>query len=645
MAGPRFSYLLGLVALLTLLLYWRGLSGGYVFDDFPNIVHNDGLQMQHFAFGELLQAAFASGSGPLSRPLSMLSFAIERHLFGLDPFFMKLTNVLIHIVNVALLFVLLRAVLMLFQQRRPTVARWIVPPQTLALLVAAAWAFAPVNLTSVLYVVQRMESLATLFMLAGLLGYVHGRRHIEAGREARGWGWLLGGLLGGLLCGGLAKETAVMLPVHALLIEWLVFGFGARRATRHQLLGLYALILVLPAVAGALLYLPGILSGAAYASRSFGLEERLWTQAHALWHYLGWVVLPMPGGLSFYHDAFPVAQGWLAPWTTLPAVLGLVGLVAAAVWLRHRAPVVSFGVLWFFIMHLLVSSVFPLELVFEHRNYLPSVGILLAVFALVLRGRADGELAGVRVLGVVALIGFYAFVCFLRVGEWSDPLRQAYFEATRQSESPRAQHSLGLMLTVISPGPDSPQFQEAMQRFEYAANLPSSTLTPWQALLFEHGRHGLPVPAEWWARMRDHVRTQPLGAQDLSALRRLLEAHLTGVIRLDPAELGALLKEAQEHHPWRSQLAALYGRYLFNVAGDAEQAGVWLQRSVALSPSAAIRWNELIHYQLAVGQYAEAEQSLERLRELNSFGRWNGAIAAIEQRLARIATQQQWGVQ
>jgi protein O-mannosyl-transferase len=627
----RSTVLLALVCLLVLLVYWPGLSGGYAFDDFPNIVHNDDIRIADLSFGEVLRAAFSSGSGPLSRPLAMAGFAVERHLFGLDPFPMKLTNVIIHVCNVVLVFLLLRALLGVLQQRRPGVATWVVSPQALALLVAAAWALAPVNLTSVLYVVQRMESLAALFMFAGLLAYVHGRSRIEAGQDARGWAWVLGGLFGGLVFGSLAKETAVMLPLHALLIEWLVFGFG-QSPTRRRLLVLYVVILLLPALAGAAMYLPGILSGEVYSTRTFGLDERLWTQAHVLWHYLAWIVLPFPGGLSFHHDAFPVATGLLTPWTTLPAVSGLLGLAGGAVLLRKRLPLVSFGVLWFFIMHLLVSSIFPLEMVFEHRNYLPSVGVLLALFGLVLHGTPATALAGVRTLLVLGLIGFYGFVCVLRVGEWSDPLRQAYFEANRQSDSPRAQHELGLVLAVLAPDAQSGQFEEAMKRFELAAGLPGSTLSPLQALLFEHGRYGLPVDDRWWAQMREYVRTRPL---DLSALGRLLEAQLTGVIRLDTAELGELLRQAWLHNLRRSRVVAMYARFLFNVEGDVIRADRLLQRSVALSPRSAVRWTELIHFQLLTGQYAEARSGVERLRELNRFGSLDRTILDFEARLAQ----------
>jgi hypothetical protein len=174
-----------------------------------------------------------------------------------------------------------------------------------------------------------------------------------------------------------------VLPLYALLIEWLFFGFGERGSkTRRHLAWLFGVFLILPGILGLAHYLPGVLSGASFQDRPFGLEERLWTETRVLWHYLWWILAPQPGQLSLYHDAFPLSHGPLHPWSGLPAALGLAGLIGGAVLVRRRYPLLSFGILWFFVMQLLVSTVLPLELVFEHRNYLGSIGIFLALFTL-----------------------------------------------------------------------------------------------------------------------------------------------------------------------------------------------------------------------------------------------------------------------
>ena len=132
----------------------------------------------------------------------------------------------------------------------------------IAALVAAGWMLLPINLTGVLYVVQRMESMANLFVLLGLIGYVAGRQRMLGGRS-NGLDHDAGvtdtlatqGTRGFLLCvasivactgvGVLAKETAVMLPLYAVLIEWLIFGFRTPAGQRDKrLISLFAVVLL-----------------------------------------------------------------------------------------------------------------------------------------------------------------------------------------------------------------------------------------------------------------------------------------------------------------------------------------------------------------------------------------------------------------
>ncbi|MDA8383988.1 MAG: tetratricopeptide repeat protein, partial [Betaproteobacteria bacterium] len=160
------------VLAVTAWVYSDGLKGGFVFDDLPNIVQNPAIAHAHFTLSSLAQAALSSHAGPLRRPLASLSFALQVASVGLSPFALKLGNLLIHLVNGTLIFLLLRKILAaprLDGTCQDKCSKW------LPVVVASAWLLAPINLTAVLYVVQRMESMSTLFMLLGLLLYVEGR--------------------------------------------------------------------------------------------------------------------------------------------------------------------------------------------------------------------------------------------------------------------------------------------------------------------------------------------------------------------------------------------------------------------------------------------------------------------------------------
>lgn len=620
------TLILPLLLLLVLIAYWPGLSGGYVFDDFPNLVDNDRTRLESLSPDQLLQGAFSTQSGPLSRPISMLSLSLERYFFGLNPWPMKLTNLLIHLLNTLLVFFLLRRVLDIVQHSRPTQLPLQIPAWGLALLVSATWALAPINLSTVLFVIQRMELLATLFMLLGLLAYLRGRTWMNEGQSRRGLTWIWGGLLLGGGLGVLAKESAIMLPVYALLLESLLFGFGDRASdSRRQLILLYSVVLLVPGLLGLAWILPGLMSGIGFEGRTFSLSERLWTEGRVLWHYLLWIIAPMPGALSFYHDSFPVSHGPLSPWTTLPAALGLLALAGLAWVLRQRAPLVSLGVLWFFVMHLLVSTVLSLELVFEHRNYMGSIGIFLALFGLLLAGKGT-DLLMAKLAFAVSLVALYGFLTFLRAGEWGDPLRHAYFEATRKEASPRANYELGKLLMETAPGPGNPAFDLGVDTLLYTAELPRTSLLPYTALVFEYSKRGLMPEPAWWDGMKQYITTNPLASQDTSALFTLLDRHIGGIITLEPEALGDVLETAYRTHPRHALVATLYANYLLNVEEDLAAAEPILHQVLTLNPGNAAAWKNLIEYQIATGRHAQAKAGLDRIGELNRFGRLDDDI-------------------
>ncbi|MGO3669793.1 MAG: tetratricopeptide repeat protein [Vreelandella alkaliphila] len=618
-----------LLALAALTVYWPGLSGGYVFDDFPNLVDNDQTVLADLSPGQLWQGAMASDSGPLKRPIAMLSLSVERYFFGLDPRPMKLVNLGIHIANALLLFLLARLILQRTEQQWGR--SFLLPAPMVALLVALAWALAPINLTGVLFVIQRMESLAALFMLLGLLAYWRGRARLAQGQGGLRWMW--GGLIVGGGLGVLSKESAVMLPVYALLIEWLMFGFGPQQsAERAAVRRLFVVLLVIPAVLGLAWLLPRTFAHPEFGNRPFDVYERLWTEARVLWHYLLWIVAPNPAALSLYHDAFPISRGPFAPWTTLVSVLGLLLLVVGAFVARQRWRLLSFGIFWFLVMHLLVSTFLNLELVYEHRNYLGSFGILLALFAMLLDSRLVG-MVFLRRFAVVALVILYGFLTFLRANEWSDPVQHAYFEATRQVDSPRAQYALGHELMQRSPSPDSQEFSLAMDTWREAASLPNTSLLPWQGLIFESARHGLPIDPAWWAGMKNYVSTRALSTQDKTALYSLINARAGGDVPIPAEPLRQLIQAARLAQPHDVLLMTLQANFLLNVAHEPAKAEPLLYQAVAARPKNPAGWRNLVTFQLASGEYDRAAASIERLAAVNRLGRDDAAIMRFRAKL------------
>src|SRR5688572_15119706 len=181
---PRGTTIVLLLALaLTAVAYVPGLNGIFFFDDFSNILENERLIHAPVSIEGAYRAAFSIDSGQLKRPVSLLSFWANIRLTGLNPFAFKLTNLFIHLINGLLIYALCIQLLAVYRKRFETQidkthARWI------ALSATGLWLLHPLNLTSVLYVVQRMNSLAALFTLAGLVCYVAGRQRLDSGKLA-----------------------------------------------------------------------------------------------------------------------------------------------------------------------------------------------------------------------------------------------------------------------------------------------------------------------------------------------------------------------------------------------------------------------------------------------------------------------------
>ena len=263
-----------------------------------------------------------------------------------------------------LVFALMRRLLM--ANRLPAEQR---PALIASGIAAALWLLHPIQLLPVLHVVQRMTSLSALFLLAAVW------LHISA-REQGGRAGLVKLIVAWVILwplSFLSKETGALFPVFVLAWELIV-----RRSTVGHLdrfaRGFAMLMgLVLLAAMAYVLSPRGQWLWAGYELRGFSLAERVLTEGRVLWFYLGLMLLPRLEAFGLYHDDIALSTSLFTPWTTLPALLGLAALIWLAWWLRRRAPLVSFGIAWFFIGHALESTVLPLELAHEHRNYLPLV--------------------------------------------------------------------------------------------------------------------------------------------------------------------------------------------------------------------------------------------------------------------------------
>lgn len=604
-----------LLGTLPVALYWPGLHGFFFFDDGPNILLAEGVRLQTFSLESLQQAWVSGGAGPSGRPVAQLSFAFNYYFSGFSPFAFKATNLAIHLACGVLVFALVRQLLAAARPApKPN------PVLVISGITATLWLLHPIQLLPVLHVVQRMTSLSALFLLAAL--WLHLRGRDCGGRTGVALILLAWAVLWPLSF--LSKETGVLFPLFALAWELIV-----RRSAVGQL-DRFARVLV--ALAGLCL-----LAGLAYALssraqwlwtgyelRSFTLIERVLTEGRVLWFYLSLMLAPRLEAFGLYHDDIAVSTGLLTPWTTLSALLGLAALVWLAWWMRRRAPLVSFGITWFFVGHALESTVLPLELAHEHRNYLPLLGIVLVTAWALLQALArKGEPKTLAVALALTALAYFSFVTALRAHQFGDEVRRTQIEAQHHRTSARAQHEAGRALAGLSEAtsPSTPSHAFARRHFELANELDSNSKMGLLSLIHLNCHAGLPVARTEVDELARRLRDAPFAPGDRSVLYSLKEMSITGLICLARPDIDVLFVAALANPSVspgvQAMLHSWHADYLWLQANDLPAAGVALGQSLKLNPanpSNRLKWAQLL---FIAGERASARQLLLDLRDAN----------------------------
>lgn len=399
--------------MLCVAAYWPGLHGPFLFDDPPNII----FPIQAWLAGKTswVDVILSNHAGALGRCISMATFVANASFGGLNPFVYKVTNLGIHLACGWVIYVLLSQLLL---RDRYLGGR----SRAIACAITVLWLLHPMQVSTVLYVVQRMAQLSAFFVLLSLLAYTTGRIYLERGRIKLGWLYLFILLPGLVTFAALSKENGLLAPLFCAVIELGYFAPvpGQKRPRASKLF--LALFLVCPAAFAVVLY--GIQPQritAGYDNRLFTLSERLLSEPRALLDYMGALLHPRGPALGVYTDDFPVSHGLFDPPSTLFAICALIALITAAWILRRRSPAFFVGVGMYLAGHAMESTVFPLELYFEHRNYLPSVGFFLALAGLAAWGyhalatRTRDMTRPARLLGA----GFGALILLLGAATWA----------------------------------------------------------------------------------------------------------------------------------------------------------------------------------------------------------------------------------
>jgi hypothetical protein len=618
---PLFALLLAAALAAT---YWAGLGGGFAFDDFGNIVANTALRAGDDGQNTWVAAANSGFAGPLGRGLSMLSFAFNYRFFGEAAFSFKLTNLLIHYANALIVLVTARQMLPLLnpaiEARRAA---------TMAMLVCSAWALHPMNALPVLYVVQRMTSLSAFFMLAGVSLYLFGRR----AKSPFGTTAIAVSLLLCWPAAVLSKETGVLFAVYLFLCEWLLLRSFQTVPPKYPLL----VALTGSAVLLALGWTHWSMLTSGYGLRDFDLKERLLTEARVLWFYIQQLVLPVPGSFGLYLDDIAVSRGLLSPPTTLLAIIAGCAVVVLAFTQRLRWPAFAFAVFWFLGSHVLESTVLPLELVFEHRNYLASLGLFVWLAGIALPPTPGWQRHRPRVALVLGFICYCAFVSGLRASQWADDFGRRQVEVHNHPRSARAHYEMAISLQerTFEAGHGSPQaYGLILDHLKAATALdPNSKLAP-LGLLYLDCLAGKPQDPATLTELLHRFATQKFTHLDRNAVQGLSVLLVNNKLCL-PANgvqsvLSAGLSNPMVDGALRGSFYAVGMDYALARQHDSTLALQFAKAAAAAAPEDLAFSTNLIHLFLQTGQREAAKKEYSRLSALPVAASKPAAIAQLK---------------
>lgn len=382
--------LLFAVMLVTLIAvtWWTfapGITGSLIFDDIPNFKPWRFLGDIHSwsSFWSFINSSLYLPG----RPLSLASFLIDDQSWPADTHLLKRTNILLHIINMLLVSWLSYRIFHRIRMSERQCMGW-------AIATALLWGLAPIQVSAVSYIIQRMVVLAATFSLLALLAIDHGLASIQ--KSGKGLAWILIGSFLLAPLGVLCKENAILTGLLGGCIFVILFP-EIPRTKRTVILT----CLLIPGIATFVYSAIATLTGPYGTGRDFSALQRMLSEPRVMWDYIHSILLPSLKGHSLFQEDYPVSINLFAPWTTIPALIGLISLIYVTVRLRKRLPLCSLGLAFFMTGHLLESTFLPLEIYFEHRNYLPSLGLWWAMIAAI--QAMPQKLQKVGIIGAAAL--------------------------------------------------------------------------------------------------------------------------------------------------------------------------------------------------------------------------------------------------
>ncbi len=573
-----------LFSAITITLYSHTLGSPFVLDDISNVLQNQYIRISELTWDTVGDAAWKSLRS--KRPVANISLALNYYMGRYNVFGYHLVNIIIHIASGIVLYFFFEITFRIHSP--PRCQNRFIP-----FVAALIWLVHPVQTQAVTYIVQRMTSMAALFYILSMLLYAKARmlcfqKGPKSENKERGYAYLF--FSGSFLSGVLAlcsKENAATLPFFVFLYEWFFFQNLDRKWLKKNgtlLFGVFLFFLFL-----SIIYVSGNpveKIASQYKTRNFTLTQRLLTEPRVMIHYLTLLVYPHPSRLNLDYD-FPLSLSFLNPVTTLLSLGMLAGMIIFAILIAKRERLLSFCICWFLGNLIMESSVIGLEIIFEHRLYLPSM--LAFIFPVCLFfNNIKSERPAKAILCIVIIV--LSFWTYQRNKVWKNEVSLFTDCAWKSPNKERPHNCLGAALMKVG------RNEEARIALSKAVRLNPESASA-------HNNYGVALSLngrveEAIYHFQEAVRILPIFVE---AKRNLAKAL---VYRKTEKDI-QLLKVAIRQNPEQAELYHSLGD-LKKSRGEEEEAIQWYEKSLSLQSNQVEILKKLSIIRAVRGEYDAA---------------------------------------
>ena len=348
-----------LIAVVAIASYSNTITSGFVYDDATSVIRQPVIRH--------VSDIFTLWNLRPSRFITTLTFALNFHFSGLNATPYHVTNIIVHLFAGWVVYFLLNQFVQYFVKKNRHSYFSLLP-----LFGALLFISHPLQTESVSFITQRTSSIAALFYLLTLLFFLKATAHPHINRVY---------FILSLLCTTVAlltKENAYTLPLSIFLLSYFFKRKFFPLAPLYFLLSLFLLYVSY--------FRPGgifVKSSSNYSLPSFSMAKKSLitplqygaTQPRVIMTYLRLIFVPI--GQTIDYD-YPLSHS-LFDKSTIISTVFLAMLFLTAVFIRKKAPPLSFGILFFFVTLIIESSIIPIDdVIFEHRLYLPIAGIIIS---------------------------------------------------------------------------------------------------------------------------------------------------------------------------------------------------------------------------------------------------------------------------